>query len=372
MSDERTLSERIETVEGAEAEGEQLVSVAVPPDESVGGMLERVEEDHAEAEYLDVREEVQNPLKRALEETRRVLNDYEETPENGLAVYVGVVGGDLVTEVFDSLPDPVAETTYGYANEFDATPLGPSTSGTDTHGLVVVARESAVLGRYDGETIEHVETVESDVPSKQAAEGRNEDRFQGRSEERREEFFDEVGDAVARLGFESVSVDGDASDPSSRDLAVAGLVVGGSEVVVDQFHDGSHLPEGLADEVVGPFQVEYSSEAGLRQLVDAAKAEGALDSTDAREAVDRFFDALADDSEPAVGGREDVDEALEYEVVDTLLLAESLPAEDVQRLEERAGEQGGTAVVVPADLDRAERLRESFDGVGAVLRVPIE
>jgi peptide chain release factor 1 len=372
MSTDSSLHERIQTVSNAEADGEQLLSVAIPPGDSLDEMQERVEEDHAEAEYLDVREEVRKPLKRALEEARRILHEYDETPENGLAVYTGVVDTDLVQYVFDDLPTPVSTAAYVHANEFDTDPLEPATEQTNEYGLLVVARESATLGRYDGEQIEHVDTVESDVPSKQAAEGRKEDTFQNRSEERTSEFFDEVGDAAARVFLDGAPADTVDDATPGAEFEASGLLVGGSEIVVEQFRDGDHLTEPLEDAVVGPFDVEYASEQGLRQLVDAAEDVGRLDATDARETLERFFDALEDEDEPVATGRDDVEEALELDAVDTLVLAESLPEEDVQALAVRADEQGGDCVVAPSGLDRTEQLEEAFGGAGALLRFPVE
>ncbi|MDS0300859.1 peptide chain release factor 1 [Halogeometricum sp. S1BR25-6] len=366
------LHDRIEAVSNADADGEQLVSVAVPPEESLEATRRRVEEDHAEAEYLDVREEVRKPLKQALEETRRVLHEYEETPENGLVAYVGVVDTELVTHVFDDLPTPISTGTYEYGNEFDTDPLSPATTQTDTHGLLVVSRDSATLGRYDGETIEHVDTVESDVPSKQTAAGGQEDDFQGRSQERADEFYDEIGEAAARVFLDDAP--SDAVDDASPGTEFAGeaLLVGGSEVTTERFLEGDHLSEPLADAAVGPFDAEYASEQGLRELVDAAEESGELGTTDARGTLERFFAALDDDEETAIGGREDVERALELDAVDTLVVADSLAEEEVQSLAERVEEQGGQSVVAPEGLDRTERLEAAFDGVGALLRFPIE
>lgn len=372
MASEDSLHDRIEAVSNAEADGKQLVSVAVPPEESLEATRRRVEEEHAEAEYLDVREEVRKPLKRSLEETRRVLHEYDETPENGLAAYVGVVDTDLVTNVFDDLPAPVSEGTYEYGNEFDTDPLEPATERTDAHGLLVVARESATLGRYDGEAIERVDTVESDVPSKQTAAGGNEDRFHGRSQERTDEFYDEVGDAAARVFLDDAP--SDAADDATPGVEFEGesLLVGGSEVTAEQFLEGDHLPEPLADAAVGPFDAAYASEQGLRELVDAAEASGELGTTDARGTLERFFEALEDDDEIAVGGREDVERALELDAVDTLVVADSLAEEETQSLADRVEAQGGECVVAPEGLDRTERLEAAFDGVGALLRFQIE
>lgn len=369
---EHTLRERIQAVSNAEADGEQLVSVAVTPDDSVETMRQRVEESHAEAEYLDVREEVRRPLQRALEGTRRTLHEYDETPENGLAAYVGVVGDDLVEYTFDDLPSPVSTATYTHANEFDTEPLEPPTDDASTVGLLVVARERAVLGRYDGTTVERVTTVESDVPSKQAAAGRTEDRFEGRSDERRDEFFDEVGEAAARAFLDGDGHRVDPDEPPEQELSsVSGLLLGGSGVMVERFRNGHHLPDPFEDAVAGVFDVDYAAEQGLRQLVDTAEAADALATTEAREALGQFFDTLDARDDLAVGGPADVEEALEHEAVERLLIADSYPPEAVRGFETRVQQQGGEAVVVPADLDRAERLRNAFDGVGALLRFPV-
>jgi peptide chain release factor 1 len=362
MSDTSDISERIESVATTSADGEQLVSVAVSTDEPIGEKRRAVREDVAEAEYLNVHEEVRKPLRRAVEAVKDSLDEYEETPENGLAVYAGVVGTDLVTYVFDDLPNPIRTGTYEYANEFDTTPLAANTEGTDTHGLLIVARESAVVATYDGEAIETLETVESDVPSKQAAEGRKEDRFQGRSEERAKEFFAAVGTAAERA-FLKTGTD-------TREPAVEGVILGGSEVMGERFLDEDVLPEPLDDEIVGPFTVEYASETGLRRLVDEASAADAFDDTEARETLDRLFDAL-DGDEPAVGGLDDVERALEHDAVETLVVADSVRPSVAQSLQKRTEEADGDCVVVPSDFERAERLEEAFDGVGALLRFRI-
>jgi peptide chain release factor subunit 1 len=175
-----------------------------------------------------------------------------------------------------------------------------------------VTREEAMLGRYDGTDVEPIETVESHVPSRRAAAGRAEDRFRGRSEERRTEFFDAV-----------------------------------------------------AERLVGPFPAEYAAEPGLRRLVDEAADAGTFGDDDAREALGRFLEALNGEA-PAVGGRAAVERALEHDAVETLLLSDSLPPAEARPLEERAAASGADRVVVPGGLERAERLRDSFDGTAAL------
>ncbi|MBX0293445.1 Vms1/Ankzf1 family peptidyl-tRNA hydrolase [Haloarcula nitratireducens] len=362
------LRNRIEAVETASADTDRLLSVAVPATEPLGETLEDIEEDHAEASYLDTDETTQTHVREALDEIKRILNDYDETPTNGLVVYAGVVDGDLRTYVFDDPPESVTESVYERSNEFDASPLDATVAeaaDAGTHGLLVVARESAVFGRYDAESVELVDEIESDVPSKQSATGRSEESFQDRSEERAGEFFDAVGDAAQRVFLPEADVAGETPDPD-----IDRLVVGGSEVMAEQFHDGDHLHERLEERVVGPFEVSYASEQGLRELVDAAENAEALDVTDARDTVERFFGEL-DDGDEAVYGPDDTEEALEEGAVETLLVSDSLDPAEAQELSKRASETGADTVTVPTGYDRGERFDDGFEGVGALLRYPV-
>ena len=115
--------DRIERVEAAEAAENDLLTVAVPPDKPLGEVLEEVEEDRAEAEYIDT-DDADAPHLRALEAVSQRLQQREAMPESGLVVYAGVADGDLVEYAFDDLPTPVEEFVYERANEFDT---GPST-----------------------------------------------------------------------------------------------------------------------------------------------------------------------------------------------------------------------------------------------------
>ena len=113
--------ERVERVERASASEDVLLTVAVPPDESLGEVRQRIAEDRAEAEYIDT-DDTDAPHLRALEAVSQRLQQREAMPESGLVVYAGVADGDLVEYAFDDLPTPVEEFVYERANEFDTGP----------------------------------------------------------------------------------------------------------------------------------------------------------------------------------------------------------------------------------------------------------
>ncbi|WP_435098860.1 Vms1/Ankzf1 family peptidyl-tRNA hydrolase [Halarchaeum sp. P4] len=343
--------ERIEAVENASADGDRLVSVAVPHDDSLGSWLERVEEAHAEAEYLDG--EASGPLTQAFERAVRALHDVAETPEDGLVVYAGVVDGDLETYVFTDPPGRVEEGLFEHGNAFDTTPLERHDSGAQTVGLVVVERGGAALGRLDGDGVHTLETFESEVPGKTRAGGQSADRFRRRREERKREFFGSVGEAAGR----------EFDDPDA-------VVLGGTHVTVEAFRAGDYLPDRLAARVAGTYAVEYAGPRGLEQLAAKARGDVTAAHEDAQRALSEFFGRLPDGE--VTYGRERVEEALTYGAVDRLLVAEAVDAATRERYAEQAADEGGELVVVPAAVEGGERFATAFDGVGALLRFPVE
>lgn len=370
MSTTDDLRDRIEEVSNATASGQHLITLTVPPDESIDAVRERVEERHAESEYIDS-DETTERVTDALERTRRVLDDYEETPENGLAVYAGVLDAETVEYTFDDLPSAVAESTYERANEFRTDPLDVAAeSEASTYGLLVVEHGEAILGTFEDGEVEMAATFESERAADNPTSGALGDR-----EQVHRDFFERVArETAVELLDENPDEERRAeANPGESDIdPVDGLFVGGSSVTATEFLDGDYLDHRLQDRVVtDAFEIGDASEEGLRQL--AEKASDHLDAArreDVRDRLDDLFSEL-DDGDEAVAGRDAVDEALEYEAVETTLAVESLSAEELRTLEQRTVSQGGDFLAVPTDVDGSDRLQDTGD-VGAVLRFAIE
>jgi peptide chain release factor subunit 1 len=377
MPSESTIRERICAVSEAATDDDRLLTLVVAGTDSLGAVREQMEEDRAEAEYIDAGGTSRQQLD-ALERALRVFRDYERTPEGGLVVYAGAVDGDVVDHVFDDVSLPTAETGYRFANEFDVDPLDAAVSPGGTYGLLVVERGGAALGRLESGRVERPERIDSDVPGKTRAGGQSADRFERERERRKREFFETVGEAAARRFVGASAADADPVDDAGAETTapdVDGLLLGGTTVTAEQFRDGDYLPDGLADRLLGdPISVEYATEQGLEELAEkgAARVEE-VERRGPRETLATFFEELAAERDEEVRyGFDAVAEALEYEAVETALLSEALSVEDIREFEERTEAQGGDVVVVPTDAERGEQFAEAFDGVGAFLRFPLE
>lgn len=368
MTTSHTFDDRVDEVSSASATGPSLVTFAVPPEQSIDAALERIEEEHASAEYIDA-DETSERATEALETVRRIVHDYDEIPANGLVIYAGVVDGETVEYVFDDLPSAVAAETFVRSNEFDLSPLDV-TVDEETYGLLVVEHGEATLGRFSGTDIDQIQTFEGDWREENPTEGALGDR-----EQVHREFFERVAEKAAEtfLGEEADELEKSEADPGESDIdPVEGLFVGGSTVTATEFLEENYLDHRLQNRVVtDAFEVEDATQQGLEQLASEArdhleKAERAA----IEEHLDEFYAELGG-GEEAVAGQEATEEALEYEAVATTLASESLPAEDLRTYEQQTVAQGGEFVVVPTDVERGEQF-EAETSIGAVLRFPIE
>ena len=362
------ISGRIDEVSNATANGDHLVTLAVPPEKPIGTALERVEEEHARTEYIDS-DETTERVTEALEQLRRVLNEYEETPENGLVVYAGVVDTETVDYVFDDLPSPVARETYERSNEFETEPLDIAADEA-TYGLIVVEHGKATVGRFTEDDVEQLETLQSDRKEENPTGGELGDR-----ERTHREFFELVAEKaeIEFLGEDADEQRKAEANPGQSDIdPVEGLFVGGSSVTASEFLDGEYLDHRLWNRVVtDAFAIGDTSERGLERLAEEVRdhvQEAERDNV--RELLNEYFAELETGDE-AVSGREATEEALEYEGVATTFAAEDLSPEELRNFEQRTVSQGGEFVVVPTDIDGAERFREEGE-FGALLRFPIE
>lgn len=376
MDDDTSLRDRIERLAAVDADADTLVTVAVPPGGSLDEVRATVAEDRAEAADGDG-DDAGPTAAPALARAADRLEPYDDLPETGLAVYAGVVDGEVVDDAFDDLPAPVDESVYAVASAFDTGPLDRSVgaTATDDYGLLVVERDRAAVGRYDGETVRLLERIDGDLRGK-TRDGDGESFARDRDAQRAE-FFETVAATADR------ALSGSSSGPArpaggtagtgwddGDDDGVDALLLGGTEVALAQFREGDHLADRLAERVVAAETVEYATEQGLRALVDAADA-GADGRREGREALSSFLAAVGGD-EPVAYGPADVDDALTYEAVETLLVAETLDGETAGDLDDRARDQGGDVVVVPTGTEAGERFADALGGVGARLRFPVD
>jgi peptide chain release factor subunit 1 len=185
--------------------------------------------------------------------------------------------------------------------------------------------------------------------------------------------------------------------------------VGGPSPTKDEFLDGDYLHHELGDMVLGKFDVSYTDESGLYDLVDAAQ--DILDEYEMlqdKKYMEQFFNELHD-GDLATYGFGPTRENLNMGAVETLLLSEDLrqdvgiydcpnghterellghsesldgerschrcgePMEGeredaIDHLIELADQRGTETYFVSTDFEKGEQLLSAFGGIAGILR----
>jgi peptide chain release factor subunit 1 len=389
----------IEELKDYKGSGTQLVSIYVPEDRQISDVVAHVTQEHSEASNIkskQTRTAVQDALT-SLKDRLRYYDTYP--PENGMVLFSGAfdTGGgqtDMVTKVLESPPEPVESFRYHCDSEFLTEPLEEMLADKGLFGLVVLDRREANVGWLKGKRVEAVKSTTSLVPGKQRKGGQSAQRFARLRLEAIDNFYQEVAGMANELFVD-------------KRHEMDGILVGGPSPTKDEFLDGDYLHHELGDLVLGKFDVSYTDESGLKDLVDAAGDVLADHEVmkDKRE-MEEFFEELHDGGK-ATYGFEQTRKNLNMGAVDRLLISEDLrkdvvvydcdgrqefevvdrrhdtpehtcedgseteieAREDViDHLMELAEQRGSETKFISTDFEKGEQLLTAFGGVAGILR----
>jgi peptide chain release factor subunit 1 len=391
----------IEELTDYEGSGTQLVTIYIPPERQVSDVVAHVTQEHSEASNIKSKQ-TRTAVQDALTSIKDRLRYYDTfPPDNGMVIFSGAVdsgGGrtDMVTEVLESPPQPIESFRYHCDSAFLTEPLEEMLGDKGLYGLIVLDRREANVGWLKGKRVEPVKSAESLVPGKQRKGGQSAQRFARLRLEAIDNFYQEVAGMADDLFV-------------SRRHELDGILVGGPSPTKDEFLDGDYLHHELRDKVLGKFDVSYTDESGLSDLVDAGQAALAeADLMDDKDDMEEFFEEL-NGGKLATYGFEQTRENLIMGSVDRLLVSEDLredvviyecsndheeyetvdrrnsspehtctecgeEAEEVTRedaidhLMEIADQRGTDTHFISTDFEKGEQLLTAFGGYAGILR----
>ena len=254
----------------------------------------------------------------AIESALASLNRYKTPGERGIAVFVGhvIVGNNktrLITTVIDDPPEAFPSFRYRCDSTFEVSQLEEMLIDRTAYGLFVIDRSESAYGIASGKRLHCQEHITSQVPSKHGRGGQSAQRFERLIEEAAHNFFQKSAERACNYWL-----------PQIENLQ--GIIVGGpgatKDFVVkkDYFH---HEIKKLVREPL--FDVGYSNESGLRELIQ--RAGGLMDQIELdaeRNLVDHFLREVMQNHPKATYGESMVRSALDQGAVHPLLLSEAL------------------------------------------------
>ncbi|MEF8780547.1 MAG: peptide chain release factor aRF-1 [Haloferacaceae archaeon] len=391
----------IEELQEYEGSGTQLVTIYIPEDKQIADVVNHATQEHSEASNIkskQTRTNVQDALT-SIKDRLRYYDTYP--PDNGMVIFSGAVdsgGGrtEMVTRTLESPPEPIQSFRYHCDSDFLTEPLEEMLMDKGLFGLIVLDRREANVGWLKGKRVEPVKSASSLVPGKQRKGGQSAQRFARLRLEAIDNFYQEVAEMANDLFV-----------PRRHELD--GVLVGGPSPTKDEFLDGDYLHHEIRDKVIGKFDVAYTDESGLYDLVDSAgEALADQEVVKDKNQMEEFFENL-NTGQKATYGFEQTRRNLVMGSVDRLLLSEDLrsdvivyecpngheeyelvdarhstpdhecsecgePAEVKERedviehLMAIAEQRGTETKFISTDFEKGEQLYDAFGGIAGILR----
>jgi peptide chain release factor subunit 1 len=329
------LQKFLEELKRKSGRGTELISLYIPAGRPLSEVAEVLRSEYSSASNIKDRTTRHHVLD-ALTAVMQRLKLFKTTPPNGLVIFAGYVAGDapgdekLEVHVLEP-PQKLKVWLYRCDSRFYTEILEDMVAVKEAYGLLVLDSGEAAFGVLRGKTLEVVKEIESGVPRKHRSGGQSARRFERIIEQLTHEFYKRVGEYANKIFL------------GIPDLK--GVIVGGPGPAKEDFLKGDYLHYQLKEKVLGVFDVGYSGEAGIYELVN--RAEELLKDVQyvkEREAVNEFLYNVSRDTGLAIYGEAEVRKALEAGVVRRLLISEALKGGRAHYVCKACGAEGWTAV----------------------------
>ncbi|MGA2913922.1 MAG: peptide chain release factor aRF-1 [Methanoregula sp.] len=308
----------LEKLQSQQGDGTELITLYIPPDKQIFDVTNQLKDEFGQCANIKSKQTRTN-VQSAISSILSRLKYYKRPPAKGLAVFCGTVRlygdrTDLQCTIIEP-PEPLNLYMYRCSSNFELDPLKQMLEEKYVYGLLVLDRREAYWGFLRGNRIEPIGGATSTVPGKMRKGGQSAARFGRLREIAINEFYTKVGERSSAIFL------------AEKDFfeRFKGVLIGGPSPTKEEFEAGSYLHHEIQKKIIGLFDVAYTNEDGLAELVDAAKdALKGMGVVKEKEFMQRFLKELVKDAGLAAYGEESIRKNLEIGAVDTLLLSANL------------------------------------------------
>jgi peptide chain release factor subunit 1 len=308
----------LEKLQSQQGDGTELITLYIPPDKQIYDVTNQLKDEFGQCANIKSKQTKLN-VQSAISSILSRLKVYKRPPEKGLAVFCGTVKtfgdrSDLQCTIIEP-PEPLNLYMYRCSSNFELEPLKQMLEEKYVYGLLVLDRREAYWGFLRGNRIEPIGGATSTVPGKQRKGGQSAARFGRLREIAIAEFYTKIGERSSAIFL------------AEKDFfeRFKGVLIGGPSPTKEEFEAGSYLHHEIQKRIVGLFDVAYTNEDGLAELVDSAQdALKGMTVVKEKALMDRFLRELVKDGGLAAYGEDSIRHNLEIGAVDTLLLSSNL------------------------------------------------
>jgi peptide chain release factor subunit 1 len=324
MSDDAEISTRrlrlkmaLEELREMKGFGTELVTIIIPPDRQVSDARAMLQNEHGQAANIKSKGTRKN-VQGAIESALSTLNGLKNAGENGIAVFVGsvIIGNNksrMVNVVVENPPQPFISFRYRCDSKFELTQLEDMLVDKKSYGLFVIDRAEAAYGIASGKRIHVQEHLVSNIMGKHRQGGQSAQRFERLIEEAAHNFFKRASEHACSYWLPNLE-------------NIQAIIIGGPGATKDFVVKNEYFHHEIAKKIAKTtFDVGYSNESGVRELVDnAGGLMGEIELDAERQMMNRFLQELIKAHPKATYGEVMIKQALDQGAVDTLLISEGL------------------------------------------------
>ncbi len=364
------FNQKLEELANCKGRATELVSLYIPPTKKIHDIAAYLRNEASQSANIKSKSTRKN-VSAAIESITSRLKAYKAPPEKGMVFFVGHVDkGSNQTAMMQDIvvpPETIQTFTYRCDNRFFLDPLEEMKEVKDVYGLLVIDRSEAAIGILKGSVVKTLKHMYSQVPSKHGKGGQSKRRFERLIEEAAHEWYKRVAESCSEFY-------------ASHDIK--SILIGGPGATKDYFKSNEYLNHELQKLVIDTFDTGYTDETGLKELVSIASDRlQEVQLIQEKELMDRFMKEVISGKLSCYGVVQ-VQKALTMGAVKTLLISDmyehdnpGVTAEDggnfVKNLAELASSSSAEVFIISTDTEEGTSLRKAFNGLGAILRYPI-
>ena len=306
----------LEDLKGKKGFHTELISLYIPHDRKISDVTNHLKDEISESQNIKSKLTRKNVLD-SINSLLGQLKNIRELPENGLVMFSGAIpqsntpGTERNEMYIIEPPDRVITFRYHCASEFLLWPLEDMLTTKEAYGLLVIGRKESAVGYIKGNKIEVIREFTSGIHGKHRAGGQSQKRYERLIEEGEKLFYRRISDTVNELFL------------SMEDLQ--GIFIGGPGQSKEKFVNDESLDYRLRVKILDVVDLGYGGTEGIRALIEKVKDKiEDVKYIREKQIMQRFMKEVSIDSGLASYGLDDIQRALNYGAVDTLILSEKL------------------------------------------------
>ena len=311
-------------LQNARGNGTSMISLILPPKEQVSKAVQMLQEEYGTASNIKSRVNRLSVLS-AIVSAKERLKLYKNIPENGLALYCGIIikddGKEKKVNIDIEPYRPINHSLYLCDNKFHVQPLLDVLMDEDKFGFIIMDGNGCLFGTIQGNDKQILQQISVELPKKHGRGGQSALRFARLRLEKRHNYLTKVTELAVHHFIKNNLV------------SVKGLILAGSAEFKNDLSNSDLLDARIKSKIIKIVDIAYGGINGFNQAIELSKESlGNLKLIEEKNLLNCFFGHIAKDTGLYCFGINEVLFALETGAVETLIVWEDI---DMNRIEYR-------------------------------------